>query len=207
MVFPLTGKLFPALERILLTLWVGALWTTGFMVAPVLFAELDDRALAGSLAGSLFTLTSYLGLACGGVLLVLNGFRIKGVNWRMVVIAGMLILVVIGQFVVTPMVAELRVQGLTDTPRFGQLHGIASVLFLLSSVLGLVLALLTPFEAVRAAQAGDEESVEAVVEPANEDEEAATEKAEESRYRLLPIPIFVTEPAVGKGLRTGRPPS
>jgi hypothetical protein len=51
----------------------------------------------------------------------------------------MLLLVMVGQFVVTPMVAELRVQGLTDTPRFGQLHGIASVLFLLISVLGLVL--------------------------------------------------------------------
>ena len=133
------SRFIPAIERVLLTLWVGSLWVVGFIVAPVLFAELDDRALAGSLAGVLFTLTSYLGLACGGVLLVLNGFRIKSVNWRMVVIAGMLILVVIGQFVVTPMVAELRVQGLTDTPRFGQLHGVASVLFLLSSVLGLVL--------------------------------------------------------------------
>jgi hypothetical protein len=51
----------------------------------------------------------------------------------------MLLLVVIGQFVLAPMVAELRVQGLTDTPRFGQLHGLASVLFLITSVLGLVL--------------------------------------------------------------------
>ena len=135
----MNSRFIPAIERILLTLWVGSLWVVGFIVAPVLFAELDDRALAGSLAGVLFTLTSYLGLACGGVLLVLNGFRIKGVNWRMVVIAGMLILVVIGQFVVTPMVAELRLQGLTETPRFGQLHGIASTLFLLTSLLGLAL--------------------------------------------------------------------
>lgn len=139
MVSPLTGKLFPAAERILLTLWVGALWTTGFMVAPVLFAELDDRALAGSLAGSLFTLTGYLGLVCGGLLLLSNGLRYRGINWRAIVIAGMLVLVLIGQFVVTPMVAELRVQGLTDTPRFGQLHGVASVLFLMTSVLGLLL--------------------------------------------------------------------
>ena len=135
----MNSRFIPAIERILLTLWVGSLWVVGFIVAPVLFAELDDRALAGSLAGVLFTLTSYLGLACGGVLLVLNGFRIKGVNWRMVVIAGMLILVVIGQFVVTPMVAELRLQGLTEAPRFGQLHGIASTLFLLTSLLGLAL--------------------------------------------------------------------
>ena len=139
MISPLAGQVVSAVERILLTLWVGSLWVVGFIVAPVLFAELDDRALAGSLAGVLFTLTGYLGLACGGVLLLLNGLQYRGINWRLIVIACMLLLVMVGQFVVTPMVAELRVQGLTDTPRFGQLHGIASVLFLLISVLGLVL--------------------------------------------------------------------
>lgn len=132
-------QILPVVERILLTLWVGSLWVTGFIVAPVLFAELDDRALAGSLAGSLFSLTSYLGLACGAVLLALNGLRYRGINWRAIVFVSMLVLVVIGQFVVTPMVAELRLQGLTDTPRFGQLHGMASVLFLLTSLLGLLL--------------------------------------------------------------------
>jgi hypothetical protein len=105
----------------------------------VLFAELDDRALAGSTAGSLFTLTSYIGLVCGCSLLVLNGVVRRRINWRAVVITGMLLLVVIGQFVIAPMVADLRVQGLTDTPRFGQLHGVASVLFLMTSLLGLVL--------------------------------------------------------------------
>jgi len=49
------------------------------------------------------------------------------------------LLVVIGQFVITPMVVELRDAGLTDTPRFGQLHGMASVLFISTSLLGLML--------------------------------------------------------------------
>ena len=137
--FPLTSKLLPAVERILLTLWIGALWVTGFMVTPLLFAGLDDRALAGSIAGSLFTVTSYLGLLCSAVLLIINGLTFRAANWRAVVMVIMLLLVVIGQFVITPMVAGLRVQGLTDTARFGQLHGIASVLFLITSVLGLVL--------------------------------------------------------------------
>jgi hypothetical protein len=137
--FPMKADPIPALERILLTLWVGSLWVVGFMVAPVLFAELHDRALAGSTAGSLFTLTSYIGLACGCSLLVLSGVVRRRINWRAVVITGMLLLVVIGQFVIAPMVADLRVQGLTDTPRFGQLHGVASVLFLMTSLLGLVL--------------------------------------------------------------------
>ena len=48
----MNANLIPSLERILLTLWVGSLWVVGFVVAPVLFAELDDRALAGSTAGS-----------------------------------------------------------------------------------------------------------------------------------------------------------
>ena len=132
-------RLFPAVERVLLTLWVGALWVTGFMVAPLLFAELDDRALAGSVAGSLFTVTSYLGLLCGATLLLINGLTARTANWRAVVMVIMLLLVVIGQFVIPPMVADLRLPGLTDSARFGQLHGIASVLFLITSVLGLVL--------------------------------------------------------------------
>jgi len=136
---PVTGKLLPAAERILLTLWVGSLWVAGFIVAPLLFSELDDRALAGTIAGSLFTLTGYVGLLCGSVLLLLNATHFKSINWRAVVIVSMLLLVVFGQFVITPMVADLRVQGLTDSPRFGQLHGLASILFLATSVLGLVL--------------------------------------------------------------------
>ena len=133
------ANLIPALERILLTLWVGSLWVVGFIVAPLLFTELNDRALAGSTAGTLFTVTSYIGLASGSVLLLLNAVVRKRINWCALVLLGMLSLIVIGQFVITPMEADLRLQGLTDTPRFGQLHGVASVLFLLTSVLGLVL--------------------------------------------------------------------
>ena len=133
------ANLIPVLEHILLTLWVGSLWVVGFIVAPVLFTELNDRAVAGSVAGVLFTLTSYIGLASGSVLLLLNAVVRKRINWRALVLLGMLSLILVGQFVITPMVVDLRLQGLTDTPRFGQLHGVASVLFLLTSLLGLVL--------------------------------------------------------------------
>lgn len=133
------ANILPASERMLLTFWIGALWVIGFIVTPTLFAELDDRALAGSVAGSLFTLTSYTGLVCGSLLLVINGVSFRRINWRAMVIVCMLLLVVVGQFVITPMVVDLRVQGLIDTPRFGQLHGLASVLFIITSVLGLVL--------------------------------------------------------------------
>ena len=40
------------LNLIVITLWVGALWTTG-LSAYVLFDSLQDKQLAGSLAGKL----------------------------------------------------------------------------------------------------------------------------------------------------------
>mgnify|MGYP001827876782 FL=1 len=133
------ASLLPAAERILLTLWVGSHWVACYVVATLLYAELDRRSKAGRVAGRLYTLTIYIGLVCGSLLLLVNGTVFRCINWRLVVIVCMLLLVAVGQFVITPMVADLRVQGLTDTPRFGQLHGLASVLFIITSVLGLVL--------------------------------------------------------------------
>jgi len=129
----------PAIERILLTLWVGSLWVTGLVVAPLLFAELDDPALAGTVAGRLFTVTSYIGLASGAVLLASNVRQYRAPNRRAMLLLVMLVLVGIGQFLLAPQINELRLQGLTGSARFGQLHGLASVVFLMNCVLGLVL--------------------------------------------------------------------
>jgi hypothetical protein len=140
--FPLSDRFLPATERILLTLWVGGLWVAGFVVAPLLFAGLEDRAMAGTLAGTLFSVMSYVGLVCGVVLLVLDRVRSRvnpRMNWRLMVIVTMLLLVAVGEFVLTPMITELRQAGLVDSPRFGQLHGLAASLFIVTSVLGLVL--------------------------------------------------------------------
>ncbi len=128
-----------AAERVLLTLWVGSLWVTGFLVAPALFALLDERALAGTIAGNLFTKVSYIGLACGGALLLLNVLIKRGFGWRVLLILAMLALVVLGQFVLSPMIAELRQQGLAESARFGQLHGLSGVIYVICSVAGLVL--------------------------------------------------------------------
>ncbi len=132
----------PAVERTLLTFWVGGLWAVGFVVAPLLFAELDDRALAGTLAGAIFRVMSYAGLACGGCLLaihwLLRGER-RFLAWQTSVIAAMLVLTVFGEFVLAPRIAELRAAGLTESARFAQAHGLASGVFLVNCVLGLVL--------------------------------------------------------------------
>jgi hypothetical protein len=130
-------------ERILLTLWVGGLWSIGFIVAPALFANLDDRALAGTLAGTLFEIIAWIGLLCGALLLLGNQLRYpaRRINWRMLVLLAMLSLVVIGQFVIAPLVADLRVAGETDSSMFARLHGLAAALYLLNCLLGLVLVI------------------------------------------------------------------
>ena len=126
-------------ERITLALWVGSLWAVGLMVAPLLFAQLDDRALAGSLAGQLFTITALLGLVCGSVLLLAMILRTGRYGWRGWVVTAMLLLVAAGQFVVAPMIGDLRSQGLADSADFARLHGLASVLFMVTAGLGLLL--------------------------------------------------------------------
>jgi hypothetical protein len=64
-------RLADLLYHVALTLWVGGLWSIGYLVAPTLFAALGgDRPLAGQLAGRLFEVIGWLGLACASYLLL-----------------------------------------------------------------------------------------------------------------------------------------
>jgi hypothetical protein len=128
-------------ERILLTLWVGSLWAIGYIAAPSLFARLEDRALAGTLAAAMFELVAYIGMVCAVLLLLSNQVRNPGrrLNWRAVVLLVMLLLVLAGQFVVAPMIADMRVTGTSASSAFARLHGVASFAYLITSLLGLAL--------------------------------------------------------------------
>ena len=128
-------------ENILTVLWIGSLWTIGYIVAPTLFQVLEDRTLAGMIAGRLFTIESYLGLACGGVLLLLEFLNRPPGRWvtgRIGLLLAMLALIVISQFVLQPMMAELKLRGLSQSPEFARRHGIAAALYLINSLLGLI---------------------------------------------------------------------
>ena len=129
-------------EKILLTIWVGSMWAIGYIVAPVLFQMLD-KSTAGNVAGQLFTIVSYLGIF-SAVALILNiliqyGFNKK--HWQLWMLIAMLMIILIGQFVFQPMMAELKEAGITaeNKAEFGRLHGMASVLFLINSLAGLAL--------------------------------------------------------------------
>jgi uncharacterized membrane protein len=130
-------------ESILLTLWIGGLWIVGFLVTPTLFGNLDDRQLAGLLAGKMFTAISYIGLFCGSVLLFTEWRRAEAIkrSFSFWLLVAMLILVIVGEFVIQPQMAALKLAGLATGPEFGRLHGIASVLYTVNCLFGLVLIL------------------------------------------------------------------
>ena len=118
------------------------MWTVGYIVAPVLFQMLE-KPVAGNVAGQLFSIISYIGLFSAIVLIIniifKSGFDKR--HWQLLTLIGMLLLVMIGQFVLQPMMAELKEVGLTEAnrPEFGRLHGMASILFLINSLAGLAL--------------------------------------------------------------------
>ena len=63
-------KLSEALYLVAITLWVGGLWAIGYLTAPILFASLGDRQLAGMVAGKLFVLIAWVGLGSAAYLLI-----------------------------------------------------------------------------------------------------------------------------------------
>ena len=84
------------LEALLLVIWIGGIWTVGYIVAPVLFSTLDDRSAAALVAGKLFSVMGLVGLYCGTLLLFLlvaEGQRMKAFRplfmlWLVFEIAG-----------------------------------------------------------------------------------------------------------------------
>ena len=64
-------------------------------------------------------------------------------QWRSWLLIIMLIFVAVGEFILQPMMETLKIQGLIEgsdaKKQFGMLHGIASILYLAESLLGLSL--------------------------------------------------------------------
>lgn len=155
-------KFIDPLQRLALTVWVGGLLAVGYLAAPVLFKVLDDRRLAGELAGHMFKAIAIVGLVCGAILLVTALLRHGGAwlnKWRAWVLLGMLVLVAVGLFVLQPMIQAVKAQGLVEgsdaVRRFGMLHGVSSILYLVTSIGGLVLVVagLAPRPAASAPEA------------------------------------------------------
>lgn len=130
-------------------LWVGGLWAVGYLAAPALFYNLDDRVLAGFVAGRMFAWMAWVGLVCGGWLLVFRIARAggsvvkQGFFWIVVV---MLLLTIAQHFGIRPVLQELKDMAMPKDvmeslfrDRFQAWHGISSAVYLIQSLLGLAL--------------------------------------------------------------------
>jgi hypothetical protein len=147
----LVHRLLAAVHDIAIALWAGGIWVSGYLVAPLLFRSAPDRQIAGNLAGSIFTAMAFLGLACAAYLLVyrvgrdgLQALR-QGGFW---VVIAMVALVIAGQFGIQPIMAGLKEQALPREvmesvfrDRFATWHGVASILYVVQSVLAVGLVL------------------------------------------------------------------
>jgi hypothetical protein len=139
------------LALLVITAWVGALWTIGYLVAPTLFYTLENRQLAGMLAGKLFTLVAYVGIGAAFYLLIHRLVRFgtaalkQGFFWIVLV---MLLFVLAGHFGIQSLLASLKAQAMPMdvmqsifADRFRTWHGVASIAYLIESLLGIALVL------------------------------------------------------------------
>ncbi len=151
---PETSRWPHRLALLVTTLWAGSLWAIGYIAVPVLFAVLrDNKMMAGMLAGQMFTITAYVGLACACYLLLHYGrvFRLAAFRQTVVrIIVILLVLNLVGQFGLQPLMADLKAQAFPadvmqsgQAARFGMLHGIAELLYAAQSLAAIALVLKT----------------------------------------------------------------
>jgi len=112
--------------RVLITLWAGSLWSL-LWVAAVLFQFLSDKHLAGAIAGRLFSIETYLGLAVAALALMLPG---RG-RFRLGFLA--VALLVVNEWLLTSAMRLARAHGgVAGGVSFGAWHGISAGLYVLA---------------------------------------------------------------------------
>lgn len=146
-------NLYSSLASLALALWVGGLISIGYLAVPILFSAQLDKQLAGRLAGEMFHALGYMGMVCGLIVLTHTlwakeqGKQRSKTLW---LVGTMLLLSLIIQFGISPHMAELKQLALPEdvmhsvyAERFKALHGVSSVLYLVESILGLYLTVLS----------------------------------------------------------------
>jgi hypothetical protein len=142
--------LFQRLFLLIAGLWVGSLFTVGYLVVPTIFNALQDRQVAGMIAAAIFQAEAYVSvLVCVTLLLMANNLikrnieHYRSTRW---VILVLLLISALTCFGFIPYMDALRQEALLlgvpvmaspSASLFGRLHGISSGLFLMQSLLGL----------------------------------------------------------------------
>lgn len=137
------------LAYLMLVVWIGSLFTLGAISAPVLFTALDDKQLAGQLAGKMFTVGAWIGIVAGIYLLIFSLLRDGSrafKTWFFWLVLIMWLLTLAGHFGIQPILQNLKNQALpvavmqsVFADRFSQWHGISRILWIIQALLGVVL--------------------------------------------------------------------
>jgi hypothetical protein len=99
--------MLPRLPALAAALWWGSLTTVGFLVVPMLFANLPSPALAGQMAAKLFAAQTWVTVVCCMVLLLISRRRHEEVQepWAQAALGfvlGGLLLALLVQYGVSP---------------------------------------------------------------------------------------------------------
>lgn len=131
-----------------MTLWVGALWSIGYMAVPLAFVSLETL-VAAEYAAKLFFAVNVIGLISGtlillGKLIIQRGKAIH--SWRFWVLIAMLVITLLFSMYVQPEMASVKAieNWRLDSDlvqRFERLHLLSQNLYLMLSLAGLLLVL------------------------------------------------------------------
>lgn len=127
-------RLLANLSGFALVLWAGSCCGLGYLFVPVLFANFP-REQAGAIAGQLFAAELVLGLICSMVLLLdyrVRFTRVLQYQRGLLLVLFLVCLLLVQYLVLSPMVAQAKTMG--DVAKFGWLHGVSQVVYLLQSL-------------------------------------------------------------------------
>jgi hypothetical protein len=110
----------------LAALWWGSLSTIGFLVVPLLFADLPQKALAGGMAARLFTAQTWVSCVCALLILALSrsnraSASVFAARDAMLFIIGGMLLALLSEYAVSPHIVA------REDLRFW--HGVGSAMY------------------------------------------------------------------------------
>lgn len=127
------------------TFWIGGLWVLG-IVAYELFKIIPEAQLAGNIAGQLFKMMAYVGMASSIYLLIQRVYQYgtnalkQGFFWLVLL---MLILILVSHLGINPLVEKFKLEAMPKdvmesvfADRFSTWHGISNIAYLLECFLG-----------------------------------------------------------------------
>ncbi|MBI2724866.1 MAG: DUF4149 domain-containing protein [Polaromonas sp.] len=121
-----------SLPIIAAALWWGSLTTLGFLVVPMLFANLATPAMAGAMAAKLFSAQTWVSIACGFLLLLALNRKdpdtgaLKVPTVMKFIVAGLLLAALV-EFGVSPRIVSAR----SDGSNLKLWHGLGTAMYVL----------------------------------------------------------------------------